>query len=69
MPTEVAAQAMNLDCRFLAQLCCRDVTDRWRDDAIRRVISDAAIPTRKPVGIDTMAVMASLDPVMGGVDK
>jgi PAS domain S-box-containing protein len=42
VPTEVAAQAMSLDGRTLAQLCCRDVSARWRDDAMRRVIGDAA---------------------------
>jgi PAS domain S-box-containing protein len=42
VPTEVVAQAMSLDGRILAQLCCRDMTARWRDDAMRRVVSDAA---------------------------
>jgi len=42
VPTEVAAQALNLDGRTLAQFCCRDVSARWRDDAMRRVIGDAA---------------------------
>jgi PAS domain S-box-containing protein len=42
VPTEVAAQAWTLDGRTLVQYCCRDASSRWRDDAMRRVISHAA---------------------------
>src|SRR5581483_1003468 len=42
VPTEVAAQVLSLDGRTLAQFCCRDVSARWRDDALRRVIGEAA---------------------------
>jgi PAS domain S-box-containing protein len=42
VPTEVAAQALSVDGRLLAQFCCRDVSAHWRDDALRRVVSHAA---------------------------
>jgi PAS domain S-box-containing protein len=42
VPTEVAAQVWNLDGRTLVQLCCRDMSARWRDDAMRQVIGHAA---------------------------
>lgn len=42
VPTDVTAQAWNLDGRTVAQFCCRDASARWRDDAIRRVVDDAA---------------------------
>jgi PAS domain S-box-containing protein len=42
VPTDVAAQAWNQDGRTLFQLCCRDASERWRDSALRQVVSHAA---------------------------
>jgi GAF domain-containing protein len=42
VPTDVTAQAWDLDGRTVAQFCCRDASARWRDDAIRRVVDEAA---------------------------
>jgi GAF domain-containing protein len=42
VPSEITAQTWSLDGRTLAQLCCRDVSARWRDDAMRRVVEEAA---------------------------
>src|SRR5690348_5768967 len=42
VPTDVSAQAWDLDGRTVAQFCCRDASARWRDDAIRRIVDEAA---------------------------
>ena len=42
VPTDVAVQAWNLEGRLLAQFCCRDMSDHWRDDALRQVVGHAA---------------------------
>ena len=42
VPVDVAAQAWDLDGRMLAQFCCREMSARWRNDAMRQVISHAA---------------------------
>jgi PAS domain S-box-containing protein len=41
-PTDVTAQAWTQDGQTLMQLCCRDASERWRDSALRQVVSHAA---------------------------
>ncbi len=41
-PTDVAARAWTADGRQLLQLCCRDASQRWREQALRQLVDHAA---------------------------